>query len=164
MAPATRQPSKSRGNAPPRISYVVARLERSVRREIEERVKPYGLTVPQYTTLTILRHQGALSNAQLARRAYVRPQSMNQVIQLLERDGLIERIPDENHRRILRTRLTSQGLKILTACDRSVNRMEKAMLRDLSQEERDFLLQALMHAVAALGAEFQSSNGKAPAA
>jgi DNA-binding MarR family transcriptional regulator len=142
----------------PRISYVVARLDRVVRRGIEERVRPYGLTVPQYTTLGILRHQGALSNAQLARRAYVRPQSMNQVIQALERDGLIERMPDENHRRVLRTRLTPQGLKLLAACDRSVTKMEDEMLAALSQAEREDLLRSLMHAVTALGGGFPSSN------
>ena len=38
----------------PRISYAVARLERAIRHEINRRVKPYGLTTLQYTTLSVL--------------------------------------------------------------------------------------------------------------
>ena len=40
--------------AEPRISYVVARLDRAVRAAIGKRVEPYGLTTSQYTTLSIL--------------------------------------------------------------------------------------------------------------
>ena len=53
----------------PRISYVIARLERAVRTAINERVRPYGLTTLQYTTLSVLGRRGGLSNAQLARRS-----------------------------------------------------------------------------------------------
>ena len=68
----------------PRVSYVVARLERALRVEINERIKPHGLTTLQYTTLSILARGGELSNAQLARRAYMTPQSMSEVLEALE--------------------------------------------------------------------------------
>ena len=91
----------------PHISYVIARLERAVRKEIGRLVGPRGLSVAQYTTLSILRSRSGLSNAQLARRLWVTPQSMNEVISALERAGLIERVPDAANRRILRTALTA---------------------------------------------------------
>ena len=68
----------------PRLSYIVARLERAIRRAINERVQPYGLTTLQYTTLSVLGRRGALSNAQLARRSYMSPQAMSEVIEALE--------------------------------------------------------------------------------
>ena len=58
-------------------------------KQIEEAVKPRGLTVPQYTTLSVLRRHSGLSNAQLARRSLTTPQSMSEVIAALERNGLI---------------------------------------------------------------------------
>ena len=70
-----------------RISYVIARLERAVRAAINERVSPYGLTTLQYTTLSVLGRRGGLSNAQLARRSYMTPQSMSEVIEALETQG-----------------------------------------------------------------------------
>ena len=138
----------------PGVSYVVARLDRAIRREIEQRAKEHGLTLPQYTALSILRRQSGLSNAQLARRSYVRPQSMNQVIVQLERSGLIERSPDANHRRVLRTTLTAEGRKVLAACDRDVDAMEAVMLADLSTADRDHLLHSMVSCVHQLGAGF----------
>jgi DNA-binding MarR family transcriptional regulator len=138
----------------PGVSYVVARLDRAIRREVEQRAKEHGLTLPQYTALSILRRQSGLSNAQLARRSFVRPQSMNQVIVQLERSGLIERSPDAHHRRVLRTTLTAEGRKVLAACDRDVAQMEAVMLADLSDPDREQLLRSMVSCVHQLGAGF----------
>ena len=87
-------PIETANTTEPRISYAVARLERAVRSGIAERVRPYGLTTLQYTTLSVLNRHGApLSNAQLARRAYMTPQAMSEVIDALETKGLIRRTP-----------------------------------------------------------------------
>jgi DNA-binding MarR family transcriptional regulator len=77
---------------------------------------------------------------------------MIQVISTLEREGLIERAPDANHGRILRTKLTPKGRTILAACDRAVTKVENAMLADLSAEQREELLAALLSCVQHLGA------------
>jgi DNA-binding MarR family transcriptional regulator len=135
-----------------RFGYIIGRLNQAVRREIEERIRPHSLTIPQYTALSILRDRGGLSNAQLARRTLVTPQSMNEVIAVLERDGLIRRAPDANHRRILRTTLTPKGRKVLAACDRSIEEMEELMLSELSPAERERLRDALLSCVHMLGA------------
>ena len=94
----------------PRISYVVGRLDRALSLAVEERVAAHGLTLPQYTALSAsCGCAPGLSNAQLARRTFVRPQSMMQVISKLEAAGLIERTPDADHGRILRTEITDAG-------------------------------------------------------
>jgi DNA-binding MarR family transcriptional regulator len=133
----------------PRISYVVARLERVVRREIAQRVAP--LTVSQYTALSVLRDRAGLSNAQLARRTLVTPQSMNEVVAVLERDGLVRRTPDADHRRILRIELTPRGQDVLGRCDAAINEMEETMLSELSSGERSELLAGLTSSVRMLG-------------
>lgn len=138
--------------APPRISYVVGRLDRAISQQLEQAVSAHGLTLTQYTALSVLRRRSGLSNAQLARRTYVRPQSMIQVIRTLEREGLIERAPDANHGRILRTELTRKGRTVLAGCDRAVTKVEDAMLADLSAEQREALLAALLSCVQHLGA------------
>jgi len=136
----------------PRISYVVARLERALRRSINERVSVHGLTVLQYTTLSVLGRRGALSNAQLARRAYMSPQAMSEVIEALEAKGLIERSQHPNHRRVYPAGLTREGRRVLAACERAVDELEQEMLRDLSPTERDALRHGLVSAVRALHA------------
>jgi DNA-binding MarR family transcriptional regulator len=143
---------------PVRVSYVVARLERAIRKSINERVRPYGLTTLQYTTLSVLRRQGhALSNAQLARRAYMTPQAMSEVIEALERKGLIERTAHPNHRRVFPAVLTAEGRKVLASCDAAVDALEETMLCDLDARERAALVDGLTKAVRALGAGLPQS-------
>jgi len=139
----------------PRISYVVARLERAVRAGINERVRPHGLTTLQYTTLSLLRSRGRpLSNAQLARRAYMSPQAMNEVTDALERKGLIRRDPHPNHRRVYPATLTAKGHRVLAACDAGVDEMEQEMLGELSSEQRTLMLEWLKSCVRGLHAGF----------
>ena len=138
----------------PRISYVVARLERAVRQTINERVKPYGLTTLQYTTLSVLGRRGELSNAQLARRAYMTPQSMSEVIDALEKKGLIERNPHPNHRRVYPAALTDEGRRVLGACNAAVDELEREMLAGLTPHQERSLRNGLVSAVRALHAGF----------
>ena len=139
----------------PRISYVIARLERAVRAGINERVRPHGLTTLQYTTMSVLGLRGQpLSNAQLARRAYMTPQSMIEVIDALERKGLIRRDAHPNHRRVYPATLTAKGRRVLSACDAAVEEMEEEMLAELGADERESLLAWLKTCVRALHAGF----------
>ena len=149
MVPGT---DSSVATASPHISYVIARLERGVRKEIGRLVGPRGLSVAQYTTLSILRSRSGLSNAQLARRLWVTPQSMNEVISALERAGLIERVPDAGNRRILRTALTEHGRETLEACDADILAMEEHMLAGVSPELQDQLVEALEGCARRIGA------------
>ena len=134
---------------------MVARLERAVRSGINERVRPYGLTTLQYTTLSLLGARGQpLSNAQLARRAYMTPQSMLAVIDALEEKGLIRRDPHPNHRRVYPATLTPKGRRVLAACDAAVATMEEDMLAELGPRERATLLVSLKACVRSLNAGF----------
>jgi DNA-binding MarR family transcriptional regulator len=134
------------------VSYVVARLDRALRREIDEVVRPHGLTLARYTALSVIARRDGLSNAQLARRSYVTPQSMSQVILDLENDGLIERQPDRSHRRILRATLTAAGRRVLASCDRAVDALEREMLAEVPAQEHEALIAHLTSCVRRLGA------------
>lgn len=143
----------------PRTSYVVARLERAVRAGINERVRPHGLTTLQYTTMSVLGSRGGpLSNAQLARRAYMTPQAMIEVLSALERKGLIRRDRHPNHRRVYPASLTDEGGRILAECDAAVEAMEEEMLAELAPAERDQFKDWLKKCVQALHAGFPSDG------
>ena len=84
----------------------------------------------------MLGRRGELSNAQLARRSYMSPQSMSEVIEALETKGLIERSQHPNHRRVYPATLTAKGERVLAACDAAVDEMEAEMLTGLDASER----------------------------
>ena len=119
----------------PRVSYVIARLDRVLRRRLSAAVEPAGLTLPAYTALSVLRAQDGLSNAQLARRSLVTPQSMSEVLTLLVDQGYVRRRAEPGHGRIIRTELTKAGSRALERCDRAVDDVEQEMLGDLDADE-----------------------------
>jgi DNA-binding MarR family transcriptional regulator len=125
-------------------------MDRVVRRAIDDVVGAHGLSVNQYTTLSVLNRRSGLSNAQLARRALVSPQSMNEVLLALEKRGLVRRRAHPEHGRILQARLTAKGRKVLTACDEQVREVEARMVAGLSADEQALLRNALLHSVHAL--------------
>ena len=79
------------GRQGPLTIYLVKQLELAIRSFMDDALRPYGLTTFQYTALTVLQHRGRLSSAQLARRSFVRPQTMHEIVRSLEERGLIER-------------------------------------------------------------------------
>jgi DNA-binding MarR family transcriptional regulator len=133
---------------------MLGRLELAVRRSLSEGLASVGVTLPQYTALSVLRDRGALSNAQLARRVLITPQSTIKVIAALEKKGLITRVPDPDHGRILRTLLTPNGQDVLAACDRVAEQVEGRMLEELSPDQRDELRANLKTCVRNLGGGF----------
>jgi DNA-binding MarR family transcriptional regulator len=145
-------PARYTDTAEPSLSYVIGRLELALRRNLAEELASLGITLPQYTALSVLKRRGALSNAQLARRVMITPQSTIKVIAALERKQLITRVPDPDHGRILRTLLTPCGQEVLDACDSVAARVEAKMLEDVPAGERERLFGALRSCVRSLGA------------
>jgi len=134
----------------PRLSYVIGRLERVLRRRLTAAVEPAGLTLPAYTALSVLRAQNGLSNAQLARRSLVTPQSMSEVLTLLVDLGYVRRRAEPGHGRIIRTELTRAGSLALERCDRAVDQVEQEMLGELDADEATSLRGVLIRCGRAL--------------
>jgi len=164
MRPLNQDPTNRAASATvePRISYVVARLERAIRTQINKRLGPHGLTTLQYTTLSVLGFRGQpLSNAQLARRAYMTPQAMIEVLNALEHKGLIRRDAHPNHRRVYPASLTDDGRQVLATCDTLVEAMEEEMLAELDPAQREQFAEWLKECVRAMHAGLPSEVGRA---
>ncbi len=114
-----------------RTSYLVKRVETLARVHIESELRGYGITSGQYMLLSLVAREGGISSAELARRMTVTPQSMNESIAALEQKALIRRTEDRDNRRILQIALTREGRRMLTACDRSVDRVEAELFGGL---------------------------------
>jgi DNA-binding MarR family transcriptional regulator len=119
----------------PRLSYLIGRLDRVLGRRLSAAVEPIGLTLPAYTALSVLRAQDGLSNAQLARRSLVTPQSMSEVVALLVERGFVRRKAEPAGGRAIRTEITRAGSRALERCDRAVDEVEREMLNDLDADD-----------------------------
>ena len=134
----------------PTLLYLVGRIDRVVRRAMGTVLEAQGLSVNQYATLSVLDRRSGLSNAQLARRALVSPQSMNEVLLALEQRGLVRRRAHPDHGRILQARLTAKGRTLLARCDAEVHQVEARMVSGLSEDEQAALRGALLSGIRTL--------------
>ncbi len=136
----------------PSLTYVIGRVEQGVRRELGARLGPLGLSVPDVTTLSVLRERSGLSNAQLARRALITPQSMLEVLASLQRRGLVARRADAANARIMRAELTAPGRHVLAQADAVIAKLEDELLAGIAPAAREQMRAALLQAMGELSA------------
>jgi len=117
------------------IAYLVGRLDHVLNRRIRDILAGLDITAAQYTALSVLRGHGRLSNAQLAERSMVSPQSANEMVKAMEQRGWIARESAVSHGRIIHLRVTAAGEALLGQCDAAVVQVEKAMLADIDEAQ-----------------------------
>jgi len=122
---------------PTSLAYLVGRLDHILKQRLRDSLAPCGLSVPQYTALSVFRAHGSLSNAQLAART----------------KGWIARTPDPAHGRIIQISLTESGQAALDECDAHVAELEQLMFADLDEEAKATLQAQLRGAVRALSVQ-----------
>ncbi len=120
----------------PRFVYLVGRINGGLRKRLGEALRDSELSVPEFTAMSVLRRRPGLSNAQLARRSLISPQSMIDVISRLENRGFIVRQADPAHARILETRLTRSGQAVLKRADKAVAGLEDDLMADVPAKHR----------------------------
>lgn len=126
-APAVHQPM--------RLTYLIGQLDRIVSRRLTEVLATHGLTLPQFTALSVLNGRGRSSNAQLAERSFITPQSANEVVKAMESNGWVMREADPTNRRIVLLLLTPAGKALLKRCNESVDQVELSMLGSMREDE-----------------------------
>jgi DNA-binding MarR family transcriptional regulator len=135
----------------PLTLYLVKRLELVIRALMDDALRPLGVTTLQYTALTVLESRGPLSSAQLARRSFLRPQTMHEMVLSLEKRGVIAREPQQGNKRILLAQLTDTGRELLAQCNPLVLEIERELLADLAPDARAVFRDDLQHGIATLG-------------
>lgn len=135
------------------IGYELKRAQHALRLRMDEALRETGATTPQYSALGALAEEPGLSNAQLARRSFVTPQTMNQILKGLEAAGLVRREGHPEHGRVLRSYLTGEGERLHAECDGRVAAVTGRMVAGLADRQRRALLEALRGCVRALSAD-----------
>jgi DNA-binding MarR family transcriptional regulator len=141
-------------NPPARVTdrpgYLLKRAQAALHAGMAGVLREHGATLAQYAVLTALEEEPGLSNAGLARRAFVTPQTMNQVLLELEQKGWVTRHPHPGHARILQAELSETGRAALRACHRAADVVEEQMLAPLTPGDIQQLTTTLRACIQAL--------------
>jgi DNA-binding MarR family transcriptional regulator len=125
------------------LVYLVGRVNQGIRREMRSRLAGWELSVPEFTAMSILNRRPHLSNAQLARRSLVTPQTMIEILAGLEDRGLVLREVDPAHGRILRAQLTVEGRELISAAELAIDDVQSEVLSGISEEHRRIALDVM---------------------
>jgi len=115
--------------------YLIKRLQQEIRRRMDEILGQQGITPPQFATLSTIKMNNNVSNAELARISFVTPQTMVRITANLQEAGFIQKKKDPIHGRIIRIELTEEGEKLINHCQALVSGVENKIVSGFTKEE-----------------------------
>ena len=118
------------------LGYLLKEASSALRTAMEDVLRPLGMNVTRYSCLELLAQRPGLSNSELARGAFVTRQSMNVLLQTLEREGHVPRAAEPTVGKVLPARLTPLGRRSLARATAAVRSVELRMLAGLSEDQQ----------------------------
>ncbi len=116
------------------LGFLLKRAQHAFRTRVDDALRPLALTAPQFAVLAAVDAVAGISNAELARVAFVTPQTMQGILANLERAGLLTRSPHPQNARILRSTLSTQGIQLLGRARLRVQEVERLLTEAVGQE------------------------------
>ena len=132
------------------LGYLLKEASSVLRVAMEEVLRPLGMSVTQYSCLELLAQRPGLSNSELARGAFVTRQSMNVLLQALEREGLVTRPEAAPVGKVRPTRLTARGRRSLVRATAAVRSVEVRMLAGMTEAEQSGTFRILQRMIRSL--------------
>ncbi len=139
------------------LIYLVKQVEMGMRRPFEELIGGHGISTAGYTALTVLQNRPGVTSSELARRSFVRAQTMAETVAALGEAGLVRREKDPGHGRQILLFITELGLDRVTGLSAEVAELESRILDRLAGDQPAELLRGLRAVRDAL-AEISSSE------
>jgi DNA-binding MarR family transcriptional regulator len=123
----------------------VVRTSSTLVDSIDELLKPHGITGTQYNVLRILRGADAagLCRNELRDRMLTRMPDMTRLLDRMEEAGLVARTRDSEDRRLVLTRITRAGRKLVDELDAPMDQLHKDQLGHLSATQLRTLVDLL---------------------
>ena len=124
----------------------IRELERNIRQAsviIRKRgrdiLADFDITPPQFNALLVLSEASGLTMGELCDRLYLACSTATDLIDRMERNGLIERERDVNDRRVIRLKVTDKGFAVVDQVMAARCRYLACILKHVEDQEREQL-------------------------
>ena len=116
-----------------RLFVALLKTADTLGQEAEQLLKAAGLTGAQYNVLRILRgtEPEGLACRGIGDRMISHDPDITRLLDRMEKRGLISRERQTDDRRVVKTRITAQGLRLLKTLDQPVHDLHKRQFRHL---------------------------------
>ncbi len=108
-------------------------------------LKSVDLTATQYNVLRILRGAGSegLSCSEISERMITKESDITRLLDRIESRGFLSRERPPSNRRLVITRITDVGLRVLEELDEPVNEMNQKLVGHIGKENQKILIELL---------------------
>ncbi|KAF0994252.1 MULTISPECIES: MarR family winged helix-turn-helix transcriptional regulator [Geobacillus] len=113
------------------LRYIAANLKQRGR----EILTNYPITPPQFVALQWLLEEGDLTVGELSNKMYLACSTTTDLVDRMERNGLVARVRDEHDRRVVRIHLLEKGERIIEEVIEKRQRDLANVLESFSDEE-----------------------------
>lgn len=131
--------SKTKPPRPPapleeRIFLALLKTADALGLEAEQLVRSVNLTGTQYNVLRILRGAGpdGLACGEIGERMITHDPDITRLLDRMEKRGLITRERQKDDRRVVKTRITAQGLELIKPLDQPMRDLHKRQFRHMT--------------------------------
>ncbi|MFI9306342.1 MarR family winged helix-turn-helix transcriptional regulator [Streptomyces triculaminicus] len=122
------------------LAEQLLRLTRRLHRAQKRYLDPVGITPAQSRLLRTVAHYDTPPRmADLAERLEVVPRAVTTLVDALEANGAVRRVPDQSNRRVTRIELTEEGRSTLHALRNARRAAVEEILAPLDAGQRDVL-------------------------
>jgi DNA-binding MarR family transcriptional regulator len=129
------------------VNHLARILEQALRKQIE----PLGVVPGQFAQLLALYEEDGLTQTELCDRVRIEQPTMANTLARMERDGLIERVPDPHDRRRSRVMLTPRARRLRTRLVAAAQDVNAAATEGLDTQQRQAFLRTLGKIIDNLG-------------
>ncbi len=101
----------------------IMRAQQILLARLNDVLRPFGLTFPRYEALMLLSftRSGSLPLGKMGERLQVHRTSVTNIIDKLEADGLVRRVPHEQDRRATLAEITDEGRRVAAAATKAMH-------------------------------------------
>lgn len=118
------------------IGRLIAGITRTLRAILDQRLAPLGLSEARWQCLLHLSRAGTpLSQVELAEHMGITPPSLVKLLDRLEEDGWLERLPEPGDRRAKRIHLTARAREMAQHIEAEAALLRRELLEDISPAE-----------------------------
>jgi DNA-binding MarR family transcriptional regulator len=115
----------------------LSRTAAVVSHEVEQRLRPYGLSPTQYNVLRILRDAGeaGLVQYEVGEQLVAQVPDVPRILARMEKAGWIARVRGTADRRIVRASLTDEGRKLVNDLDATMRGVEGGLFSGMNEAD-----------------------------
>ena len=101
--------------------YTIKQVQQQIHAAMEYALRPLSLSLSQYNVLKNLELSTSVTGAELARKAFVTPQTMHTILTTMERKGLILRTSISGNSKSFNISIATEGISVLKEAEKALS-------------------------------------------